>query len=133
MQHVFTKKKDYYRAALKSSLEELRECHSSFGQQEPDFYRILKFCDRRLPQNEELQIILPTENLFKYQYLREKARYFLYPRNYGDNITSKNFILVYKKNDFVIPNDYQVMAKFGDDKYLLSKTKFSKDSKRHAQ
>ncbi len=130
---VFVEYKDYYKFALGVSLENLRAYHSSFGHQVDDFYRILKFCDRRLPQNEEIQIILSTENYFKYLYLREKARYFLYPRNYGENAIPKNFVLVYQNDDFVIPDDYEIMATFGVHKYLLRKTKLAKGTRHDAQ
>ena len=116
--------KDYYRWGLHSSLESLRASHAIYDPASSDFYRILKICDQMLPLGAELQLVLPAEQQHKFEFLREKARYFLYPRNYGDNTIRKDYILVYQVDDFYRPEGYEALVTFAPDKYLLTNRTF---------
>ena len=117
---------NYFYWALRSRypLESLRALHASYDSASSDFYRILKICDQILPLGEELQIILPVQQQNKFEFLREKARYFLYPRNYGDNAIRKDYILVYQVNNFYRPEGYETLVTFAPDKYLLTNRTF---------
>ena len=113
----------YYKVALGFSAETLRAYHVIYHRETADYYKILKECDQALPPSQELQIILPAEPGHRFMFLREKGRYILYPRNYGDNDTPRDYILVYGQKDYVIPPGYEIIKSFGIDKYLLAKKK----------
>ncbi len=111
----------YYKQAVFAPYENLRATHSIFDRGSKDYYEILKICDQILPPLEEIQLILPKEPNQKFEFLREKGRYILYPRNYGDNETPRDYILVYGKEDYKIPQGYEVIKAFDHHKYLLGK------------
>ncbi len=114
---------NYYKFAAGASAETLRAYHAVYDKDSLDYYSILKFCDNILPPSAELQIVLPKEPAHKFMFLREKGRYILYPRNYGDNDSGKDYILVYGQKDYLIPQGYKIIKMFDTDKYLLEKTK----------
>ena len=109
----------YFYRVLRSSPESVRAFHASYDPTSRDFYRILAVCDQMLPLGAELQLVLPAEPRSKFEFLSGKARYFLYPRNYGDNVTRKTYILVYQVKDFYPPAGYEIFVMFAPDKYLL--------------
>jgi|GEM_PF-1340481 len=111
----------YLRYAARSLLAELHSINAACDQSTQDYYRILRYCDDILPQGASLQLILPKMPVHKYQFLREKGRYFLYPRNYGNNEQEADFILVYLLEDFRIPDTYRVCKVFAENKYLLAR------------
>jgi len=111
----------YYRFALKASLGELHAFHATYDENSKDFFRILKICDRLLPRREQLQLILPQAHQQEFEFLREKGRYFLYPRNYGENTILRNHILVYNVDEWGIPDGYKILMNFGPGKYLLTR------------
>lgn len=115
---------NYFCWALRFPIESLRAFHASYDPASSDFYRILKICDQMLPLGAELQLVLPAEQQNKFEFLREKARYFLYPRNYGDNAIRKDYILVYQVNNFYHPEGYETLMTFAPDKYLLTNRTF---------
>jgi hypothetical protein len=115
---------NYFCWALRSPIESLRAFHASYDPASSDFYRILKICDQMLPLGAELQIVLPAEQRNKFEFLGGKARYFLYPRNYGDNTIRKDYILVYQVDDFYRPEGYETLVTFAPDKYLLTNRTF---------
>ncbi len=110
----------YYQSAIHSSPEELRATHSIPDDNSRDFYAVLRACDLTLPLGEGLQIILPQEDQKKFAFFTGKARYILYPRNFGDNAALQRHILVYQVKNFHIPEGYQVIRSFGPDRYLLT-------------
>jgi hypothetical protein len=57
----------------------------------------------------------------RHAFLREKGRYFLYPRNYGQNDSLEDYILVFGVPDFVVPRGYYRAKTFAADKFLLKK------------
>lgn len=111
----------YYNTAITSSLDKMHAMHATYDAASRDFYSILKQCDDILPKFEKLRIILNKANTNKYEFLREKGRYFLYPRNYGDNERQANYILVYDVDDFEVPEGYRIHTTFTSGKYLLVK------------
>ena len=111
----------YYRFALKSSLSDIHRYHATFDKDTWDYYDILRYCDRILPAGASLRLILPTTSKYKYAFLREKGRYFLYPRNDGNNDQEADYILVYGVRDYTSPKDYNVLAVFSNDKRLYSR------------
>jgi len=111
----------YYQFALKASLEELHAVHAAYDENSEDYFKILMFCDRLLPGREPLQLILPQAHQQEFEFLREKGRYILYPRNYGENTILRNHILVYNVNEWVIPDGYKMSMNFGPGKYLLTR------------
>lgn len=117
---------NYFCRALRSRspIESLRAFHASYDPASSDFYWILKICDQMLPLGAELQLVVPAEQRNKFEFLREKARYFLYPRNYGDNAIRKDYILVYQVNNFYHPEGYETLMTFAPDKYLLTNRAF---------
>lgn len=112
---------NYYKRAVFATYEDLRAYHSIFDWDSKDYYEILKACDQLLPPLEEIQLILPEEQKQKFEFLREKGRYILYPRNYGNNKTPRNYILVYEREDYRISEGYAVIKTFGNHKYLLGR------------
>ena len=115
-------KAPYYAIALHCSSEKLREMCGIYDADSADFYRILKLCDRLIPPGKELRLALPAAPLDKHQFLREKGRYYLYPRNYGDNEGPADYILVFGAEGFQEPRDYEKRIVFSKDKYLLVKS-----------
>ena len=115
---------NYFCWALRFPIESLRAFHASYDPASSDFYRILKICDQMLPLGAELQIVLPAEQQHKFEFLGGKARYFLYPRNYGDNTIRKDYVLVYQVNNFYHPEGYETLVTFAPDKYLLTNRTF---------
>lgn len=111
----------FYRKALSGSLENLHDFYSWVGEESKDYYSILKFCNDFLPQGKTVQVLLPTDSWRRYAYLREKGRYFLYPRNFGNNSLPGDYILVYGVKDFLAPTGYRILRHFGEDKYLLER------------
>jgi hypothetical protein len=111
----------HYRFALRASPAELRRAHSDFGGQCEDFYAILMRCDELLEPGAELRIVLPAEPTYRYEYLRDRARYLLYPRNDGEDLTPRAHILVYGARDFQAPPGYERVESFAPHKYLLSR------------
>lgn len=120
--HFVFFKWNYYKFALNVPVEFLHAYHAVYDDGTVDYYQILKICDRVLPAGEELQIIVPSQPTHRFNFLWAKARYVLYPRNYGNNDESKDYILVYERKDFIIPAGYEKIISFGADKYLLRKT-----------
>lgn len=112
----------YYQFAWHASTNTLQAFHSRYDEYSKDFYGIIKTCDRLLPKDAKLQLILPHDKGRKFEFLRDKGRYILYPRNYGDNTILQKYILVYQIKDFPIPKDYKIIRSFGPDRYLLAKT-----------
>ncbi|MBF0531735.1 MAG: hypothetical protein HQL23_01420 [Candidatus Omnitrophica bacterium] len=110
----------YYVFALNSGLNRLRSYSAAYDDSTRDYYPILKYCDRVLPSGEPLQIILPIAPQNKLEFLRDKGRYYLYPRNYGENTLRQKYILVYQQPDFRAPAGYARIKDFGPDKYLLT-------------
>ena len=111
----------YYGFAIHASASELRAYHSIYNQDFQDYYQILQMCDTFLPPPEPLQIVLPPQPQRRFEFLREKGRYILYPRNYGDNDSPQNYILVYGVQNFKKPEGYEMVRSFGPDKYLLKR------------
>ena len=119
---VIKSERSYCWFALHSSSEQIRAFNSIYPDGvSKDFYAILKRCDQILPTDEKLQIILPESPQSKHTFLMAKSRYILYPRNYGNNTIPQNYILVYQRNDFSIPQNYRILKSFGSDRYLLVK------------
>jgi len=112
----------YYKFAVKSSLDPLRAIHCVYDRGTRDYYWILKFCNDAISRKENIQLIIPKNPKERYEFLREKGRYYLYPRNYGNNEEMANFILVYGVKDFEIPKGYHKYVVFTHDKYLAIKT-----------
>ena len=111
----------YYKTAVKSSLDQLRAMHCIYDSASRNYYPIIQFCDRIIPPDDKLSLILPTLPTRRYEYLREKGRYYLYPRNYGNNSEAANYILIYGVEDLKIPETYQKAWVFAQDKYLIAK------------
>ncbi|MGQ0722488.1 MAG: hypothetical protein ACT4PE_13080 [Candidatus Eiseniibacteriota bacterium] len=111
----------YYRFALSADPETLRRHHSRLDPQTAEWYETLQFCDALLPPGAELQIVLPTEPTYRYEFLRDRARYLLYPRNTGDDRTLRDHILVYGVRDFETPPGYVQVEFLGPNRYLLSR------------
>jgi hypothetical protein len=111
----------YYRFALGADPETLRRHHSRLDPQTTDWYETLRHCEAALPPGAELQIVLPTEPTYRYEFLRDRARYLLYPRNAGDDRTQRDHILVYGVRDFEAPPGYAQVEYFGPNRYLLSR------------
>ena len=108
----------YYRFALGASSEAIRSSHVPFDSASSDFPRILQFCDEVVPPGSGLQILLPRLPLYRYEYLRDKARYLLYPKNYGNNDLQQDFILVYEVAEPAIPDSYRILKRFAPNKVL---------------
>jgi hypothetical protein len=111
----------YYRFALSADPEALRRYHSRLDPQTADYYDILQWSVGMLPDGAALQIVLTTEPTYRYEFLRDRARYLLYPRNDGDDGTPRDHILVYGVRDFRTPPGYEEVASFGPQRYLLSR------------
>ena len=65
--------------------------------------------------------MLPREPMERYEFLRDRGRYLLYPRNDGDDVTRRDHVLVYGVATYSVPPGYVKVASFGPDKYLLSR------------
>ena len=111
----------YYKIALKSSLDQLRSMHCIYDNQSRDYYTIVRFCDKVIPSGEKLKLVIPTMPANRHEFLSAKGRYYLYPRNYGNNAEMTDYILIYGMEDFRIPDGYQKCVVFGSDKYLIAK------------
>lgn len=109
----------YYKIAMRSSMDQLREMHCVYDEQSMDYYQILSYCSSNITENENIQLVLPQTPENRYYFLREKGRYFLYPRNFGNNQKTAKYILVYGVRDFVLPENYKMEKRFAEDKYLL--------------
>jgi hypothetical protein len=107
--------------ALGSSLDSLREYHAIYDFESRDYYSIIKYCDESLPREAHVRLIVPKKPHTRYAFLTEKGRYFLYPRNFGNNSMEAKYILVYGVKDFLIPESYKKYISFSEDKYLLVK------------
>jgi hypothetical protein len=112
----------YYGLALVSSLDELRAFTSAYDQDGLDYYAILKRSNELVPEGKKIKLALPQAPVNKYEFLREKGRYFLYPRNFGNNNLEADYILVYGADGFQIPANYRIYEVFSQNKYLLIKT-----------
>lgn len=117
---IISKAKRYYSFAIHADIETWRGYYS-YDKDSVDFYAIVKECDSILPLQEKLQVILPKDIPKRYDFWAEKARYYLYPRNYGDNETPQKYALIYRAPDFQIPAGYKIVKRFGLDKYLIKK------------
>ncbi len=114
---------DYLRTASRCSLKELRAWNAYTDARYSDYDPILAYCDRIMPAGEKLRLVLPQDPTIQHQRLREKGRYFLYPRNFGNNDLPANFILVYGVRGFSPPAGYAVGKIFGRETYLLVRSK----------
>ena len=119
---IFRDNLSYYKFASTASPELLREDTTNvLDYSTYDFYQILKKCQSRLSAGQMIQIVLPQNLPERFAFWREKARYILYPHNYGDNVSPQKFILVFAVDNFVIPRGYTKTIIFDRDKYLLEK------------
>lgn len=118
---ILTENKDYYQFAIRASFEKLQAYHAVYDQDSYDFYYVLRICQRIIPPHEEVQLILPQPSQHKFEFLREKGRYFLYPLNYGENSLLKKYILVYDVDNFIKPMEYEMVHYFSADKYLMKR------------
>jgi hypothetical protein len=114
-------KAGYLRFAVGASSEEIRAFHTRFDPTSRDWYAVLKACDALLPPGDMLQIVLPEKPQARLEYLRDKARYLLYPRNTGDNATPRPWMLVYRVPDFEPPSGYRVVKRFAPHATLLAR------------
>ena len=121
---IISHKKRYYGFAINADLDTWR-AYYSYDKDTVDFYSVVKECDRLLPPLEKLQVILPQDNLDRNNFLTEKARYYLYPRNYGENLTPQKYALIYSVPHFQIPAGYTVIKRFGPDKYLIKNSELN--------
>jgi hypothetical protein len=85
-----------------------------------DFYDVMQFC-KTIPENEKIRFDFSSNPRVK-AFLEGKGRYHLYPRNYGENDFSANFILVYLNPQAHVPQDFEPCVHFGKDKTLFIKT-----------
>jgi len=106
---------------LRGGSEKLKGFWTAYDQDSQDYYRILKACDKLLPPQAEITLLLPLEPSKRFQFFEGKGRYILYPRNYGENNSFKKYILVYGVSDFSIPSGYEVIKYFSHNKYLLKR------------
>lgn len=111
----------YYKKVMRSSPDQIHEMHFIYDENSRDYYRILSLCNKWIPLEEKITLIFPTQQTNKDEFLRDKGRYYLYPRNYGKNEKLANYILVYDSKDFQIPDGYQKKVEFGPNKYLTVK------------
>lgn len=121
---TFCRERPYYEFAVSVNFESLQEENTIFDEHSSDYYAILKSCNQLLPWGEKIQIILPQEWQRYSDFLREKGRYILYPRNYGDNKSPQKYILVYQVSDFQAPKGCRVIRVFGPGKYLMKNDSF---------
>lgn len=112
----------YYNLALASSLDDLRAFANAYDADGLDYYAILKRSGELVPEGKRIKIVLPQAPVNKYEFLREKGRYFLYPKNFGNNNLEADYILVYGVEGFQAPANYRKHEVFSQDKYLLIKT-----------
>lgn len=118
---IFLQEKGYYHFACRTNSYNLQWFGTIYDNHTKDYYPILKLCDRLLPEKEEMTIILPREPVHRFEFLRERGRYILYPRNYGNNNELKKYILVYGVKDYEKPHGYVIVENFAQDKYLLKR------------
>lgn len=112
---------NYLRAAMSASLPELRKSCYMYYRDTDDYYDILSLCDRALPLGASVRLVVPKTSKRKSGFLEGKGRYFLYPRNFGDNEQEADYVLIYAVEDFKIPHPYRLCKVFGKDKYLLAR------------
>lgn len=110
-----------YRFAAAGGAAQIRRIHSKLDEATADFYPILMECDAILPKDARIQIVLPSRPTYQFEFLRDRARYLLYPRNYGDPYTLQDHILVYGVAGYEPPPGYQQVRAFGPDKILFSR------------
>ena len=102
-----------------------KKLDTSLGGHYYNFYDVLQWCNLKIPENEKINLIVPTNSRTDSAFLEGKGRYYLYPRNYGDNKMNANFILVYSDSNFKIPPTFEQCMYFGQDEYLLVKKEFN--------
>ena len=88
-----------------------------------DYYDILQFCNHVIPENERVNLILPRINNIKYEFLKGKGRYYLYPRYFGYDDPNAGFVLSYLIHNARPPENYRSCVQFASDKYLFIKNK----------
>ena len=115
----------YYKAVFHGTWDDVAAYHGTYDEKSDDYFDILRYCDRRLPKGRTIQLILPLKPKRKYEFLEEKGRYYLYPRNLGNNKVLADYILVYGVNNFKPPGLYEQCLKFSSDKYLLIHSGYS--------
>ncbi len=120
---LIASRSDYFTYALTADRHSLQYLWASFDGQLLDYYPILKASDEIVPPDGEITVIVPQSPEIRHSYLREKARYYLYPKNYGNNSVLKEYILVYMVDDFGVPDGYEIHTSFGESKYLLKRKK----------
>ena len=108
----------YYKYSAFKSLDFKRASHASLDWATSDFFDILKICNRIIPENEKINLIIPEKDKRKYEFFRGKGRYHLYPRYIGKNDPSASFILYYLIPDIKPPFSYERCIKFYADEYL---------------
>lgn len=118
---TFKEEKEYLGSAWQADGEELQGAWTAYDEGSQDYYSVLKACDRLLPPSAELTLIIPAEPSVRFRYLQQKGRYILYPHNYGENDSLKEYVLVYGADDFSIPSNFEVIKNFADHKYLLKR------------
>lgn len=94
----------------------------SYDPESSDYFSVLAGCDKLLAPGIKLSIILPKEPENRFFFLREKGRYFLYPRNYGVNDETSAYLLVYGVKNYAIPAGYHMKHVFAAGKFLIEKT-----------
>jgi hypothetical protein len=103
----------YYRFAISATSKEIRARHVAIGASSTAFSAMLEECDRLIPTGAKVQMILPSANRTRREYLRDKARYLLYPKNNGNNEIRRPFILTFEVPDFEVPAGYRMIKSYG--------------------
>lgn len=112
---------NYYKNSVFQSQEIRDRLNTSIDDASLDFYDVVKFCQAAVPENEYIRFVFPHHSTRMGAFLGAKGRYYLYPRNYGDNTRPTNFILVFLEPNFSAPQDFESCVNFGKDKGLWIK------------
>ena len=113
---------EHFQIVMERSPDFLRARLCAYDQKSEDYFKVLEYLNAVVPVTERIQLVLPETSKGKFEFLREKGRYYLYPRNYGNNKDPADVVLVYGVKGFVIPEGYRKYKDFSDDKYVLVRT-----------